>query len=582
MMNIHKPKAEAVLKASGVAGTEPDAVTVELVRNGLIAATEEMKTVLMRTAYNMIIYEALDFTVGLFDADGETISIGLGLPMFMRGMSDTVKAQLAHFGRDGIEPGDILVTNDAYITGSHLNHPTFSMPIFDGDTIVAFATCMAHWLDIGGVLNGITTDIYSEGLQIPIVKYHKRGVLNDDVYQFIRLNVRRPERAIGDLEAQLSAVRAGARHFQAMLQRYGRDLLLKSIEKIKGHSEALARAAIREIPDGVYEAESFMDDDGIDLDRPVPIRVKVEVRGDEMTIDLSGVSPQVKGFYNSGAGEASAQVAFKCLTLSQDFPINDGAYRPLKVIMPPGTVISATRPAPMRVWMCYPMTVIDTIFKALSDAIPSKIIAAHHADLMTANVNGIHPKDNQMFLYLGGLIGGGWGAKHDEDGMSGTVCINDGDTHNGPTEQVENKYPVLVERYGLRQDSGGAGKQRGGLGTEQIVVALAPINVNTRCDHVKNPPAGLQGGLPGAGNQVGKRGKDGKQSIFPNGKVTMRLDVNEAYIVRSGGGGGFGDPLKRDRERVKNDLYQGYISPVAAARDYGLDTGYAQTGPSSD
>jgi N-methylhydantoinase B len=550
---------------------EPDAVTVELVRNGLIAATEEMKTVLMRTAYNMIIYEALDFTVGLFDASGETISIGLGLPMFMRGMSDTVKAQISHFGIDKIEPGDILLTNDGYITGSHLNHPTFSVPIFDGGRIVAFATCMAHWLDIGGVLNGMTTDIFAEGLQIPVVKYYRAGVLNEDVYHFIRLNVRRPERAMGDLEAQLSAIRAGERHFRAMLDRHGCETLLQAVEAIKSHSEALARAAILRIPDGVYEAESFMDDDGVDLDRPVPIRVRVEVTGDEMTVDLGGMSPQVKGFYNSGAGEACVQVAFKCLTLSQDFPINDGGYRPLKVIVPPGTVVSATRPAPMRVWMCYPMTVIDTIFKALATAIPDHIIAGHHADLMTANVNGPNPRDGQTFLYLGGLIGGGWGATSRSDGMSGTVCINDGDTHNGPTEQVENKYPVIVERYSLRDDSGGAGRQRGGLGTEQIVVALSPMNVNTRCDHVKFPPHGLQGALPGVGNQVAVRRNGDAESIFPNGKVTMRLEPGDAYILRSGGGGGFGDPGERPDEILREDVRQGYVSAEAASRLYGRD-----------
>lgn len=555
--------------ATDGAVTEPDPITVELVRNGLIAATEEMKTVLMRTAYNMIIYEALDFTVGLFDARGETISIGLGLPMFMRGMSDTVKAQIAHFGPENIKPDDILLTNDGYITGSHLNHPTFSLPIFDGDRLVAFATCMAHWLDIGGVLNGMTTDIFAEGLQIPVVKYHKAGVLNEDVHNFIRLNVRQPDRAMGDLEAQLSAIRNGARHFQVMLDRYGCETLLQSIDAIKRHSETLARAAISEIPDGVYEAESFMDDDGVDLDRPVPIRVRVEIAGDEMTVDLSGMSPQVKGFYNSGAGEACAQVAFKCLTLSQDFPINDGGFRPLKVIIPPGTVVSATRPAPMRVWMCYPMTVIDTIFKALSQAIPDRIIAGHHADLMTANVNGPNPRDGQTFLYLGGLIGGGWGATSRSDGMSGTVCINDGDTHNGPTEQVEHKYPVLVERYSLREDSGGAGRQRGGLGTEQIVVALSPMNVNTRCDHVKFPPHGLDGGKPGAGNQVAIRRGGEDESVFPNGKVTMRLEAGDAYILRSGGGGGFGDPRERDDARLKEDVRQGYVSLNAASQLYG-------------
>jgi N-methylhydantoinase B len=545
-----------------------DPITVELVRNSLVAATEQMKIVLMRTAYNMIIYEALDFTVGLFDAKGETISIGLGLPMFMRGMSDTVTAKIRHFGLGNIDPGDILLTNDAYLTGSHLNHLTFSQPIFHDGRIVAFATCMAHWIDVGGLLNGQTTDVFEEGLQIPIVKYVRKGVLNDDVHRFIEMNVRVPERALGDLNAQLSAVKIGARHVEDALVRYGVGPVLASIDAIKNHSEAEARAQVRRIPNGVYEAEAYADDDGVDLDRPVPIRVRVEVIDDEMIVDLSACSPQVKGNYNSGAGVACAQVAFKCLALPHDLPINDGAYRPRKVVLPPGTIYSARRPAGYRVWNRYSVTLIDTIFKALAPAVPDWVIAGHHADLVTANVNGVDPKNGKFFLYLAGLIGGGWGAKATEDGMSATVCINDGDTHNGPSEQVENKYPILIETYGLRPDSAGAGRHRGGLGTECVARVLAPINFNAKVERVKNPPWGLAGGQDALGNQVGVIRSDGTETVFPNGKVRLQLQAGEAYILRSGGGGGFGSPAQRDPAAVKNDLRQGYITRDAARRDY--------------
>lgn len=311
-----------------------------------------------------------------------------------------------------------------------------------------------------------------------------------------------------------------------------------------------------------------MDDDGVDLDRPVPLKVRIEVKGDSMTVDLSGVSPQVKGFYNSRAGVGAVQVALKCLALSEDFPINDGGFRPLKVNVPLGTVVNAVKPAPMRAWMCYPMTIIDTIFRALSPVIPDRTIAGHHADLLTAHINGISPKDGKMYLYLGGLIGGGWGAKASEDGVCGTIAINDGDTHNGPSEQVENKHPLLVEKYGLRPDSGGAGKFRGGLGTEQIVRCLAPINFNTRIDHVKNPPLGLQGGLPGAGNQVAVRRVTGEEVIFPNGKVSVRVDAGEAYIIRGGGGGGFGLPQERSLNALQSDVSQGYVTKSGAEKFY--------------
>src|SRR5215467_2020954 len=203
-----------------------DPVIAEIVRNGVMAVTEEMKTNLMRTAYNMIIYEALDFTVGLFTPRGETISIGIGLPMFIRGMAETVKAKIRHFGAANIRPGDIYVTNDSYLTGSHLNHVTLTLPIFHKGRLVAFSCCMAHWLDIGGILGGMSTDIFSEGLQIPILKYQDRGAVNATVVDIIRQNVRLPSRAMGDLRAQVTAVKTGERRFLELIERYGRDAVL--------------------------------------------------------------------------------------------------------------------------------------------------------------------------------------------------------------------------------------------------------------------------------------------------------------------------------------------------------------------
>jgi N-methylhydantoinase B len=549
-----------------------DPVVTEIVRNGLVAATEEMKSNLMRTAYNMIIYEALDFTVGLFDRHGNTVSIGIGLPMFIRGMSNTVKRMIAHFGYDRMDEGDVLLTNDAYITGSHLNHMTFAVPIFWKGEIVAFAACMAHWQDVGGTLDGMTTDIYSEGLQMPIVKAFRKGEPNEEVMAIIAMNVRIPERAMGDLRAQIAAVKTGEKRFLELLKKYGLAEVLAAIESIFDQSEAAAREQVRAIPDGVYEAESFMDDDGVELGKRIPIRVKVTVDGDRMTIDLSGISDQVRGFYNSGeaAGIACAQVAFKCLNAALELPINDGCFRPLTVIVPPGKVVNATRPAPMRWWMTFPMTVVDTVFKALAPAIPTKVIAGHHADLVIGTVHGRTPKNGKLFLYLAGLIGGGWGAKHNEDGMSATIAINDGDTHNGPSEQLEAKYPLLVERYALRGDSGGAGKQRGGLGTEQRVKVMSDIMFNTQIERVDCRPWGLFGGLSALGNEVALQRKDKEETVYTTGKVfSQLLRAGDVWTLRSGGGGGFGRPLDRKLEDVEDDVRQGYVSRERAREHYG-------------
>ena len=550
-----------------------DPVVTEIVRNGVLAVTEEMKTNLMRTAYNMIIYEALDFTVGLFTAEGETVSIGLGLPMFIRGMAQTVKAKLAHFGPDGIHPGDILVTNDAYITGSHLNHVTFSLPIFHQEKLIGFSCCMAHWLDIGGTLGGMTTDIFSEGLQIPILKYQNQGVVNQDLVDIIHMNVRLPSRATGDLRAQITAVKTGERRFLELIERYGETPVLDSIAAIMDQSEIAARLQTMSIPDGVYEAESYMDDDGIDIGKPIPIKVRVVVAGDELTVDLSEVSRQVRGFYNSGVttGYACAQVAFKCLTSPVDYPLNEGAFRNLKVIIPMGKVVSAVKPAPMRWWMTFPMTIVDTIFKAMAPIIPDRTIAGHHADLGIANFHGINPRTNEFFLGTFGPLGGGWGAKRTEDGVSATVCINDGDTHNAPNEQVEVKFPLLVESNSLIPDSGGPGRHRGGLGVERIVRARTNCVVNTQIERVHCKPWGLEGGLEGAGNSVALRMDGEWKEDFPNAKVlTAQLKEGDAFRLRSGGGGGFGVPHDRPMEDVAHDVKQGYVSAESARDNYGV------------
>ncbi len=549
-----------------------DPVVTELVRNGVMAVTEEMKTNLMRTAYNVIIYEALDFTTGLFTPDGRTVSIGLGLPMFIRGMAETVKAKLAHFG-DDIEPGDILVTNDSYITGSHLNHVTLSLPVFFEDELVGFSCCMAHWLDIGGVLGGMTTDIFSEGLQLPILKLQKRGVLNQDIVDIIKMNVRIEERAMGDLRAQLTAVRTGERRFLELLGRYGKDSVLGAIEDIMDTSESAARARTLTIPDGVYHAESFMDDDGIDIGKDIPIRVTVVVEGDRMTVDLSDVSGQVRGFYNSGitTGHACAQVAYKCLASPTDYPINDGSFRPLKVIIPPGRVVSAVRPAPMRWWMTFPMTVVDTVFKALAPAIPDRVIAGHHADLILATLFGISPKDRRLVIASISHVGGGWGAKMTEDGINCTIAMNDGDTHNGPVEMMETKYPFVIDRYSLVPDSGGAGRFRGGVGAERVVRPLVDLRVTTHMDRTRCAPWGLMGGGEGAANRVSLRLDGALNDDLPNAKVISRqLKPGDQLIARGGGGGGFGPAWERPVDKVREDVRQGYVTSGGARDRYGV------------
>jgi N-methylhydantoinase B len=474
----------------------------------------------------------------------------------------------------GLKPGDILVTNDSYITGSHLNHFTFTLPIFHEGKLSAFACCMAHWMDVGGVLGGLTTDIYSEGLQIPILKYQDAGVVNQDLVDIIAMNVRVPERGLGDLRAQITALKTGERRFLELLDRYGREEVLGAVRNIMDQSEAAARARTRSIPDGVYEAESFMDDDGVEIGKRIPIKVRIIKAGDQMTIDLTDVSTQVRGGFNSGAttGYGCAQVAYKCITSPTDYPINEGSFRALKVVLSPGTVVTAVRPAAMRVWMTFPMTVVDTALKAMEQAVPERTIAAHHADLLVGIFNGVAPADGRFYLGDLGPTGGGWGAKHNEDGMCATVCMNDGDTHNSPCEQVEAKYPVLFKRHALRDDSGGAGRHRGGLGSEKAVIARARMNISVRVDRVHCPPWGLQGGMAGMGNKLTLT-LDGRElDDLPNAKVYGKpIKAGDGWSLFAGGGGGFGLPHERAAAKVAHDVRQGYVSRQAARDSYGVE-----------
>jgi N-methylhydantoinase B len=551
-----------------------DAFTAEVIRNAVIAITNEMKTNLMRTAYNMIIYEAEDFTVGLFDADGNTISIGLGLPMFIRGLSDAVKAKIAYWGAENIEPGDILLTNDPQVMGSHLNHMIFTLPVFHEGELVAFSSSMGHWQDVGGVLGAVTRDIFSEGLQMPFVKIFKRGEQDLELTSIIRTNCRAPRLAMGDFRAQIASIRTGERRLTELIQRYGAGAFKKSVELIFEQSERLARAAVERIPDGVYEAESFMDDDGVNVGKHIPIKVRVVVRGGEMTVDLSGVSPQVAGPYNSGAtaGRSASEVAFKFLTTPLLLPINHGSFRPLNVILPPGKVVSATKPAPVRTWMTVPMTVCDTIFKALANAGIADVLAGHHADLAAPRVFGIDPATGRASHFPPMLSGGGWGALADADGQNATFCINDGDTHNTPVEAAEGRAPVVVSYRKLRQDSGGPGKFRGGLGVAQEIRLLAPGNVLSAMERTQCAPWGLHGGGPGLANHFSVVRGEGAVETFRTGKTPghVPLQAGDGFLVEVGGGGGYGNPLERDTERVLADVRAGYISLDAARRDYGV------------
>ncbi len=578
--------------------TDIDPFTVEIIRSGVVATTEEMKTNLMKTSYNPIVYESEDFTVALTDGQGNLVSIGLGLPSFIRGISEVVKGFVRHFG-DDIQPGDILLSNDAYAHGSHLNHMIMALPVFAEDEIVAFSCSEPHWADIGGVLQGRTTDIYSEGLQLPPLKIYKQGVLDRELASIIQLNVRNPELAMGDFRGQIACMKTGEKRIAHMAQKYGKDVFVNSIKTIMDKSEQFSRRQLRAIPEGTYEAEQFLDDDGVDVGVHMRVKVKVTVKGDTMTVDLSEMGKQVRGPYNSAAGVSGAQMGFKHLVCPQERPVNDGSFRPLKVILPPGTFVSAQRPAAFRSWMIPTMNIADTMWKAMAPAMPDKVMAGHFGTLPGGSGGGlfIDPRSGRPVLGRGGVGGrggGGYGAKYNEDGMCATHCISDGDTHNHPIESGEahNQHGLCV-RLELWQDSGGAGKFRGGMGTVDETLYFYDSMIMSYVERSMCPPWGAFGAKPGLACRISvgqnrKKLTEGEAKdprvlglqlewehfpnpSHPNAKISnMHIVGGSRVINMSGGGGGFGNPLQRDLWRVHEDVVNGYVSLESALNDYGV------------
>ncbi|MBI2358352.1 MAG: hydantoinase B/oxoprolinase family protein [Deltaproteobacteria bacterium] len=551
-----------------------DPATLEIVRGALVATANEMAMVLSRTAYNTMIFEVQDYCIGIIDPAGRLIAQNSGgLPIFLADMGVAVMDGIEKYGLSGFEPGDAIIMNAPYVCGQHLNNVVVYSPCFVGERLVAFPAVRAHWLDIGGSRVGFgsveTTEIYQEGLQLRSIKIYRGGELDENIWQIISDNIRFPESSLGDLRAQLAACRLGERRLKELFERYGVDTVNTCIEEMWDQSERLARAAVTAMPDAEYAAESFLDNDGQELEKPVRVKVTVRVRGEEMEVDFSEVAEQVRGPINCGpsGGIAAARVAFKALTLPSH-PVDEGCFRPLKVILPPGKFLSAGPPAPLGLWSIPLPTVIDTVLAALAPAVPQRIPAAHKGEMGGFAIYGSDGASGRRYVCLN-MTGGGWGGRPSGDGPNGAVSICQGDVRNTPIELLEARYPLFFEYFSLRADSGGAGRSRGGLGIEVAVRPKYPAAVNFNLERTKCPPWGLWGGKPATvGEAVVEHG-----SSTPGEHVTKRtrypIFPEDRVIFRTAGGGGWGDPLERDPAAVAADIREGYIS-ITAAADYGV------------
>ena len=548
-------------------------VTLEVVRNALVAYAEDMAMALCKSAYNMMIYEVRDYCCGLIDVEGRMICQNRGgLPIFLADLGAAVRDGIDRHGLDGFAPGDVVIMNHAQICGQHLNNIVIYTPCFHDGKLVAFAANRAHWVDIGGTRVGFgsyaTNEIFQEGLQFRSIKIYERGERNEAVWQILADNLRFPESSLGDLRAQIASCHLGERRLAEVYSRYGPETVNACVTEIWDQAEAEARQVVAAIPDGTYSAESLLDNDGINLDAPLNIRVRVTVSGDQMTVDYSDMNPQVPTPLNSGfsGGLAAARVAFKCLTMPEA-PVNEGGFRPLHLISPEGTMVNARPPAAIGLWSIMLPTVIDTILRALAPALPDRVPAAHKGDMGGVSFYGYREDDGRRFLLMN-IFGGGWGGRPTGDGESAAVSICQGDVRNVPIEVQETNYPFLVDTFALRPDSGGPGQHRGGLGTEITYRCLQRTTANINLERTVDPPWGVGGGATGKINRAIIRRADGSTEGVKK-RTNIALDAGDSVTFLTAGGGGYGAVEGRDRAAIEADLREGLITPAAAAAEYG-------------
>jgi N-methylhydantoinase B len=550
-----------------------DPITLEVLRNALPAIANEMSLDLQRSSYNMMIYEVGDYSCAILTADGALIAQNMGgVSHFVSDLGVVIRDGVDRFGADGFAPGDVVLTNHQAVAGQHLNNIVVYTPIFVGERLVGFAAIRAHWIDVGGMSTGfgagsLAFDPWGEGLQLDQVKAWEAGVADEKVLKIIRDNIRFPDSSLGDLRSQVAACQLAERRFVDLYERYGPDVVESAIATIFEQTERKSRRAVEEMPDGVYEAQSFLDGDPSDLD-PVEIRVKVTVSGGDMEIDLSGCSPQRRSAVN-GRTLAGALVGYKALT-APDNPVNEGSFAAVRVVIPEGNVMMARYPAPMAGWSMILPTVVDTLFRALADAIPNRVAAGHFGILGIPLVFfGVDPQTGRRFVSQS-IEGGGWGGRPFEDGESACVSICQGDVRNSPIENMELKVPMLVEERALLEDSGGPGKFRGGLGITVRVRALAEGRWNLVQSRRRGlPPWGLLGGGEGStpDNLIRRPGEAEFTSVDA---AHVQAPAGTVVIQTSSGGGGWGAPLERDPQLVLQDVREGYLSVEAAERDYGV------------
>jgi N-methylhydantoinase B len=550
-------------------GPAVDPVTVEIIRNALNAAADEMSVNLGRSAYTPIIYEVKDYSVALFDEDCQLLGQAPGLPIFLGALEDAVRVTLRRYPLDQMGPGDVYLVNDSYLVGSHLNDISLFSPVFHAGALIGFAATKAHWIDIGSKDPSQTmssTNIYQEGYRIGPTRIMRRGRLNEEVLDIFMINSRMPHSIRGDFYAMVAACRTGEQRLQALHDRFAKDVIDAAVTEIFRQCEQEDREFIASLPDGRWEADGFMDSDGNDSD-PVLVKLAVTISGSDIHLDLDGSAAQTGGCLNSGFAQtvSAARLAFKFL-VNPETPATGGTFRCLRVTAPEGSIFAAKEPAACQYYYPHSGLMIDLFITLLADVLPDQATAAQCADPMNVMFDGVNPDTEEPWMF-GEATAIGWGASRTRDGENGLANYGGGDLKNYPVEVLESKHPIRIDAYGLLPDSGGAGRRRGGLAIIRDFTALADSSLSLWLERTVTGPWGIFGGQQGGTASAELRLPDGTARTLLKISHT-EFPAGSSLRVITGGGGGYGDPAEREPELIHADLADGYITPEAASAQY--------------
>lgn len=546
-----------------------DPISVEVIGNHFRCMTDEMGITLVKSAYSTNIKERRDCSAGLLDARGGTVALTAYTTSHVGSMLGLQDQLFARYKPEDIEPGDIFMANDPFTGGpTHLPDITLTAPYFHDGQLVFFVATVGHHTEIGGGL-GAATDIWSEGLRIPLIKIMSRGEIREDVFDMILLNVRNPDERRGDLEAQIAALRLGQRRLDELFARYTTQEILGCSDMLFNQAERRIRAGIAALPDGRYEFEDYMDDDGIDAEH-IPIRCAITIQGEDIALDFAGSAPQVKGSINMTMHSLRTAVYYVLKSaLAPDVPPNAGLYRAITVTAPAASIVNCSPPAAVLNRSDTFARVVEVILGALAPAAPDKVIAACRG----ANTGVEFKGWNQAGKYWSYLetIGGGFGARYGLDGVGG-IQTGSTNTSNLPSEVMELEYPVFLEQYELLTDSGGPGKWRGGQGViRSFRMRTNGISFRTKGDRCKSQPWGLFGGKHGAAGRFAVNPGTPTEKNLPSKNFNVPTRKDDLVAVWVPGSGGYGDPAQRARQQVVEDVLFGYVSEHAAKEHYGVD-----------